>query len=51
MRENRRNQVISGSRGALNGSVAGLGIVTIVHRCSTDVKVNPQCLDEGGEYG
>jgi hypothetical protein len=49
MRENRRNKVISGYLGALNGSVAGLGIVTVVHKYSIDVQMNPQFLDEGGE--
>ena len=49
MRENRRNKDISGPLGELNGSIAGLGIVTIVHKCSTDVKMNPQFLAEGGE--
>jgi hypothetical protein len=49
MRENRKNEVINFSLGALNVSVAGLRIVIIVHNCSTGVKVNPQFVEEGGE--
>jgi len=49
MRENRKKKDISSSLGELNGSVAGLGIVTIMHKCSIDTRVNPQFLAEGGE--